>query len=155
MWLWGPWVRVPSSTPFYLDSHRSVLVYSVALGCRQAVRQRTLTPSLVGSNPATPANLIGIQGPLAQLVEHLTFNQGVPRSSRGWLTIQKVEPAGDGGFFDFSHLIIFFSKLQTSCNRNPKWWLRIGIKNDFLFSFPPLCVTASQHRTVIVPLEVH
>ena len=24
--------------------------------------------------------------PLAQLVEHLTFNQGVPRSSRGWIT---------------------------------------------------------------------
>jgi hypothetical protein len=25
--------------------------------------------------------------PLAQSVEHLTFNQGVPRSSRGWVTI--------------------------------------------------------------------
>ena len=25
--------------------------------------------------------------PLAQSVEHLTFNQGVPRSSRGWLTM--------------------------------------------------------------------
>ena len=25
--------------------------------------------------------------PLAQSVEHLTFNQGVPRSSRGWITI--------------------------------------------------------------------
>jgi hypothetical protein len=24
--------------------------------------------------------------PLAQLAEHLTFNQGVPRSSRGWIT---------------------------------------------------------------------
>ena len=24
--------------------------------------------------------------PLAQSVEHLTFNQGVPRSSRGWVT---------------------------------------------------------------------
>ena len=24
--------------------------------------------------------------PLAQSVEHLTFNQGVPRSSRGWIT---------------------------------------------------------------------
>ena len=24
--------------------------------------------------------------PLAQLAEHLTFNQGVPRSSRGWVT---------------------------------------------------------------------
>ena len=26
--------------------------------------------------------------PLAQSVEHLTFNQGVPRSSRGWVTNQ-------------------------------------------------------------------
>ena len=25
--------------------------------------------------------------PLAQSAEHLTFNQGVPRSSRGWVTI--------------------------------------------------------------------
>ena len=28
--------------------------------------------------------------PLAQSVEHLTFNQGVPRSSRGWLTIINI-----------------------------------------------------------------
>ena len=28
--------------------------------------------------------------PLAQSVEHLTFNQGVPRSSRGWITIYKM-----------------------------------------------------------------
>ena len=25
-------------------------------------------------------------GPLAQVVEHVTFNHGVPRSSRGWIT---------------------------------------------------------------------
>ena len=29
---------------------------------------------------------IFVDGPLAQVVEHLTFNQVVPRSSRGWLT---------------------------------------------------------------------
>ena len=28
-----------------------------------------------------------LRDPLAQSVEHLTFNQGVPRSSRGWITI--------------------------------------------------------------------
>ena len=31
--------------------------------------------------------------PLAQSVEHLTFNQGVPRSSRGWITIRPVGQA--------------------------------------------------------------
>jgi hypothetical protein len=28
-----------------------------------------------------------ILDPLAQSAEHLTFNQGVPRSNRGWVTI--------------------------------------------------------------------
>ena len=28
--------------------------------------------------------------PLAQLAEHLTFNQGVPRSNRGWITNGEV-----------------------------------------------------------------
>ena len=37
-------------------------------------------------------------GPLAQLAEHLTFNQGVPRSSRGWITTQ-FTPVQKGGSF--------------------------------------------------------
>ena len=55
-------------------------------GIAKPVRHQTLTLAFVGSSPATPA----IYDPLAQLVEHLTFNQGVPRSSRGWVTNQGV-----------------------------------------------------------------
>ena len=54
------------------------------------LRHGTLTPASVGSNPTTPANLYHFggycgadEGSLAQLVEHLTFNQRVPGSSPG------------------------------------------------------------------------
>ena len=40
-----------------------------------------------GSNPFIHPIFIFGHDPLAQLAEHLTFNQGVPRSSRGWITI--------------------------------------------------------------------
>ena len=33
--------------------------------------------------------------PLAQSAEHLTFNQGVPRSSRGWLTRGRLAQWGE------------------------------------------------------------
>ena len=52
-----------------------------AMGCSQVVRHGTLTPAFAGSSPATPAK----HDPLAQLAEHLTFNQGVWSSNLQWV----------------------------------------------------------------------
>ena len=52
--------------------------------CGSTVEQLTCNQQVVGSIPITSSKNFD---PLAQSVEHLTFNQGVPRSSRGWITI--------------------------------------------------------------------
>ena len=75
-------------------------------GCRQVVRQGTLTPSSAGSSPAIPAKhfrmaphpvIYYAYAPLAQSVEHLPFKQGVWGSNpqRG----TKKDATRSGGVF--------------------------------------------------------
>ena len=64
----------------------------------QSVEHQIVVLRVVGSIPIIHPIFLSLvtkyveQEPLAQLVEHLTFNQGVPRSSRGWLTKKDLTP---------------------------------------------------------------
>ena len=69
-----------------------------AQGSNPCIHPVAVATIIVGLSPSGKAQdfdscitLVRIQlaqdGILAQSVEHLTFNQGVPRSSRGWITI--------------------------------------------------------------------
>ena len=46
----------PTILPFYMPVDPAGTFCISTEGCRQAVRHRTLTPALAGSNPATPGH---------------------------------------------------------------------------------------------------
>ena len=64
------------SAAAHIGVYRSSLMMGYSLGYRQGVRHSTLTAAFASSNLASPVN-----GRLAQVVEHLTFNQVVVGSS--------------------------------------------------------------------------
>ena len=108
MWFRVSRVRVPLPTPLRIrDWEKSQsLFFLPTQGCRQVVRQGTLTPSSAGSSPAIPAKhfrmaphpvIYYTYAPLAQSVEHLPFKQGVWGSNpqRG----TKKDATRSGGVF--------------------------------------------------------
>ena len=65
------------------------------LGCSQVGKAQDFDSCMRRFEPCHPSQY----GPLAQSVEHLTFNQGVPRSSRGWITRKSAPVRKNGSFF--------------------------------------------------------
>ncbi len=63
----------------------AAVFYFNMLGRGQVVRHWVLVPGFRRFESCRPSQIIE-KGPLAQLVEHLTFNQGVGGSTPPWLT---------------------------------------------------------------------
>ena len=83
-----PWVRVPLPTPFFL--------FGVSDGVSPRGKARDFDSRIRRFDPCHPSQL----DPLAQLAEHLTFNQGVRGSNPRWVTIPGCVSRGRGGMAD-------------------------------------------------------
>ena len=76
-------VRIHSPPPnLTLYDDKTNVYQFLTCGCSSVVEPRPSKPVARVRSPSPAPD-----DPLAQSAEHLTFNQGVPRSSRGWVTI--------------------------------------------------------------------
>ena len=81
-------VRIHSPPPnLTLYDDKTNVYQFLTCGCSSVVEPRPSKPVARVRSPSPAPD-----DPLAQSAEHLTFNQGVPRSSRGWVT--SLRPLG-------------------------------------------------------------
>ena len=79
LWLQRSWVQVPLFTPLFLKFNYN------RWGVAKRLKARDFD-SRISQVQILPPQPIYFYGPLAQQVEHMTFNHGVPSSTLGWVT---------------------------------------------------------------------
>ena len=131
-------VRAPDCGPGgrEFDSRRPPhLFFTTHWGVAKWLRHRILIPAFVGSNPATPATFVGQvfqkykQGPLAQSVEHLIFNQGVRSSSLRWTTTKKAIASMQSLFsYLVHHRRENFGSPRSSCKERETFLFNISTR---------------------------
>jgi hypothetical protein len=77
-----PWIVAPACVGSIPTSH-PILTALLLLGRSQVGKARDFDSRMRWFESSRPSQ----NDSLAQLVEHLTFNQGVPGSNPGWITI--------------------------------------------------------------------
>ena len=86
------------------------------MGCRLVVKATDFDSVIAGSNPAIPAIFFLAYDSLAQLAEHLTFNQGVRSSNLRWVT---KNSASDENFRSGVTFCLFYAQFTHNhyfCN---------------------------------------